>query len=52
MVMSAVALLESNPTPSDDDISAALAGNLCRCNFYVRIRQAVRNASGREGGAA
>ncbi len=44
-IMSAVALLEDNPQPSDADIDAALVGNLCRCNCYVRIRQAVRNAA-------
>jgi len=44
-IMSAVALLKSNPSPSDDDIDAALAGNICRCGTYVRIRQAVRRAA-------
>lgn len=44
-IMSAAALLGSNPTPSDADIDAALAGNICRCGTYVRIRKAVHRAS-------
>jgi isoquinoline 1-oxidoreductase alpha subunit len=51
-VMSAVALLESNPAPSDAQIEAAMVGNLCRCNCYVRIRQAVRDASDVTRGAS
>jgi isoquinoline 1-oxidoreductase alpha subunit len=50
--MSAVALLESNPAPSDAQIEAAMVGNLCRCNCYVRIRQAVRDASDVTRGAS
>lgn len=45
-IMSAVALLASNPTPKDDDIDAAMAGNLCRCGTYHRIRDAIRKAAG------
>ncbi len=45
ILMSAVALLESNPAPSDDEIHAALAGNICRCNAYGRIIASVRAAS-------
>jgi isoquinoline 1-oxidoreductase subunit alpha len=45
-IMSAVALLERTPTPSDDDISAAMAGNICRCGTYVRIRDAIKQAAG------
>ena len=45
-VMSARALLDSNPRPTDDDIRQALAGNLCRCNAYGRILQSVRAAAG------
>ncbi len=44
-IMSAVALLQSNPSPSDTDIDAALAGNICRCGTYVRIRKAVHRAA-------
>lgn len=44
-IMSAAALLAANPAPSDDDIDRALAGNLCRCGTYVRIRAAVKKAA-------
>ena len=44
-VMSAVALLNSTPNPDDSDIDAAMAGNICRCGTYVRIRQAIKNAA-------
>jgi len=44
-IMSAVALLQSNPAPSDADVDAALAGNVCRCGTYVRIRRAVHRAA-------
>lgn len=44
-IMSAAALLSSNPAPSDADIDAALSGNICRCGTYVRIRGAVRRAA-------
>jgi isoquinoline 1-oxidoreductase subunit alpha len=44
-IMSAVALLESNPSPSDAEIDAALSGNICRCGTYVRIRNAVHRAA-------
>ncbi len=43
--MSAVALLHANPSPSDSDIDAALAGNICRCGTYPRIRKAVHRAA-------
>jgi len=49
-IMSAVALLEQTPNPSDDEIDEAMAGNLCRCGTYVRIRQAVRKAAEIQGG--
>jgi isoquinoline 1-oxidoreductase alpha subunit len=45
-IMTAAALLAENPKPSDDDIDHSLAGNLCRCGTYVRIRAAVRKAAG------
>lgn len=44
-IMSAAALLRGNPEPTDEDINNALAGNLCRCGTYVRIRAAVRTAA-------
>ena len=44
-IMSAVALLESNPKPSDEDINAAMSGNLCRCGTYQRIRAAIHRAA-------
>jgi aerobic-type carbon monoxide dehydrogenase small subunit (CoxS/CutS family) len=44
-IMSAAALLEKNPNPSDDEISAAMNGNICRCGTYVRIREAVKKAA-------
>ncbi len=47
-LMTAAALLERNPDPTDDQIDAAMAGNLCRCGTYHRIRRAVRRAA-REG---
>jgi len=43
--MSAAALLAANATPSDADIDAAMAGNLCRCGTYPRIRQAIHRAA-------
>jgi len=43
--MSATALLASNPNPSDADIDAAMAGNICRCGTYVRIRAAIKKAA-------
>ena len=44
-MMSATALLESNPSPSDDDIDRAMSGNLCRCATYHRIRAAIHRAA-------
>ncbi|MDB6115119.1 MAG: iorA 1 [Lacunisphaera sp.] len=44
-IMTAAALLKSNPHPTDDDIDGALAGNLCRCGTYLRIRAAVKDAA-------
>jgi isoquinoline 1-oxidoreductase alpha subunit len=45
-IMSAAALLAGNPQPSDADIDAAMAGNICRCATYVRIRSAIHQAAG------
>jgi len=44
-VVSATALLRELPKPTDEDIDNAMAGNICRCATYVRIRQAIRQAS-------
>jgi len=44
-VMSAAALLAGNPRPSDADIDSAMAGNICRCATYVRIRSAIHQAA-------
>jgi carbon-monoxide dehydrogenase small subunit len=48
MVVSATALLAENPAPSETEIRAALAGNLCRCTGYVKIVEAIRDAAGSE----
>lgn len=45
MVLASKALLERDPSPSDDDIKTALAGNFCRCTGYAKILQAVRAAA-------
>jgi carbon-monoxide dehydrogenase small subunit len=45
MVLAALALLERTATPTDEEIRVALAGNLCRCTGYMRIFQAIRQAS-------
>jgi isoquinoline 1-oxidoreductase subunit alpha len=44
-IMSAAALLASTTSPDDADIDAAMAGNICRCGTYVRIRQAIKQAA-------
>ena len=44
-IMSATALLAGNPKPEDADIDAAMAGNICRCGTYVRIRDAIKRAA-------
>ena len=44
-IMSATALLNSTPHPEDSDIDAAMAGNICRCGTYVRIREAIKHAA-------
>ncbi|MDR6582818.1 (2Fe-2S)-binding protein [Herbaspirillum frisingense] len=44
-IMSASALLARNPAPTDDDIDAAMSGNICRCATYVRIRAAIKQAA-------
>ena len=45
-IMSASALLTANPKPSDADIDGAMAGNICRCGTYTRIRAAIKKAAG------
>ena len=45
-IMSAVALLASKPSPSDEDIDGAMTGNICRCGAYPRIRAAIKDAAG------
>jgi len=47
-IMSAAALLNANPRPTDTDIDTAMSGNICRCGTYVRIRAAIKSAA--EGG--
>lgn len=44
-IMSAAALLVATPRPDDSDINAAMAGNICRCGTYVRIREAIKRAA-------
>jgi isoquinoline 1-oxidoreductase alpha subunit len=44
-IMSAIALLDSNPAPTDSDIDAAMAGNVCRCGAYPRIRKGIHRAA-------
>lgn len=48
MLMSAKALLDKNPRPTDGDIKKALAGNLCRCGSHLRIVRAVKRAAGQK----
>lgn len=50
-VMSALALLRAVPSPTDDDIDAAMSGNLCRCATYTRIRAAIHDAAATLAGA-
>src|SRR5438477_8510384 len=45
-IMSAAALLKDKPKPTDDDIDAAMSGNVCRCGTYQRIRAAIKHAAG------
>ena len=49
-IMQAVAMLESTPRPDDARIDDAMAGNLCRCGTYLRIRRAIRRAAGMPAG--
>ncbi len=47
MILTAAALLEENPRPTDEQITAAMDGNLCRCNGYSKIKKAIRRAASR-----
>jgi isoquinoline 1-oxidoreductase alpha subunit len=47
--MSAVALLKATPKPTDADIDSAMAGNICRCGTYPRIRKAIHQAAAAMG---
>ena len=51
MIMTAKALLDRNPSPTDHDIREAMSGSLCRCGVYGRILRAIRRASGRPPGS-
>ena len=51
-IMSASALLASNPKPTDADIDSAMSGNICRCATYARIRSAIHEAAGTLGPAS
>jgi aerobic-type carbon monoxide dehydrogenase small subunit (CoxS/CutS family) len=44
-IMSAASLLKSNPKPTDEEIEAAMSGNICRCGTYLRIKEAIKTAS-------
>ena len=48
-IMQAASLLNDTPNPTDDDIDAAMNGNLCRCGTYPRIRAAIKQAAGKGG---
>ena len=50
--MSAAALLKAKPRPSDTDIDNAMSGNICRCGCYSRIRESIKQAAVKVGGAA
>ncbi|HUQ07450.1 MAG TPA: (2Fe-2S)-binding protein [Kofleriaceae bacterium] len=49
-IMTAAALLDVRPAPTDDEIDASMSGNLCRCGTYPRIRAAIKHAAGVEAG--
>jgi isoquinoline 1-oxidoreductase subunit alpha len=50
-IMAATALLKQKPRPSEEDIDAAMSGNICRCGTYLRIRAAIKQAASAESGA-
>ena len=51
-LMSAAALLQRNPNPSDEEINAAMEGNICRCGMYGRIKNAIKSASEQMSGGS
>ncbi len=51
-IMSATALLKKKPKPTDAEIDEAMAGNICRCGTYARIRAAIKQAAGQNGASA
>jgi isoquinoline 1-oxidoreductase alpha subunit len=51
-IMTATALLQSKPRPSDGEIDEAMSGNICRCGTYTRIRSAIKSAAGMRGESA
>lgn len=51
-IVTATALLRDNPSPSDEDIDAAMSGNICRCGTYNRIREAIKQAAREQGETA
>jgi isoquinoline 1-oxidoreductase alpha subunit len=51
-IMSATALLKNTPKPTDADIDNAMAGNICRCGTYARIRTAIKQAAGQPGASS
>ena len=50
-IMSATALVATNPAPTDADIDTAMSGNICRCGTYVRIRDAIKAAATKSASA-
>jgi isoquinoline 1-oxidoreductase alpha subunit len=50
-IMSAAALVASNPAPTDTDIDTAMSGNICRCGTYIRIRDAIKTAAAKTASA-
>jgi isoquinoline 1-oxidoreductase alpha subunit len=51
MILAAVALLDSNPKPGEQDILRRMEGNVCRCGTYPRIVEAIQQAAARKGGS-
>jgi carbon-monoxide dehydrogenase small subunit len=49
MIMASKALLSKKPRPTEEEIKRGLSGNLCRCTGYVKVIEAVKNASAKEG---
>lgn len=52
MIMSAKALLDEKPNPTEDDVKVAISGNLCRCTGYLAIKRAILSAAGQPGQAS